>query len=453
MNLVALELKLLCKSRAVVLLCAAYVLLAFAALFAGQQRFLQDTNAIEQLQAHYSADRQEWRKKAQARGAGYAAYYLSVPATFEPSPWAILFRGERAENDVFQRIRLLSVQGQIHGSPIRNVEHSVVGNLDVGFVWLYLLPVLIGLISVTCVADDKRLGRWPLLSALASAPSLVARRLALRFALVLWLNVAVLFVAVLSMPALLSSTLFKIFFLLFMYSVFWILVAALIIYFYLNARQSTLVFIGVWIFSVWMIPSVVYMSQLDSRTYNTGIELLAMQRQYMNDSWDRNKKMDFEEFIALNPKWQGGEPLGTGFEWKWYFAMQKASDQRVGALAESYFASRTQVQSIFKWLSPTLVAQRMLEDLSHTGAKDQQDYLKAIVQWHQALQDFWFPYFFYGKAFKAESIDGIPEFRFQAKNSSFLGLSLYWLVFIGSLLVVVVFTAAREHWLRSPRKT
>lgn len=439
MTRVAVELRLLIRNRAVLLLSVAYLVILTLALYLGAHRFYQDLYDIEQLQSQYQADVQVWKDKVNNKGTGYAAYYLFNPVSLKPSPWSALFAGERRENFVLQRVRVLAVHGQIYGSPIRNVEHSVLGLLDVGFVWLYILPVLIGLVSVTFVANDRRLGRWPLLAALANPQCLIVNRLIVRFAFVLLLNLIILLAAIVILPIPVDLVMVNVLFLLLAYQIIWFLIAGAIIFAYFNARQSILSFLLVWIVSAWLLPCVHYNSQLDSNAYNTGIELLVSQRQDMNDSWDRDNKVDFDAFLTHYPQWKRTSDSSDNSGWDWYFAMQKLSDDKVHALAEQYFAYRINTDSIWQWLSPTLLTQKAFEDLANTGAGDYQGFLKLTIQWHKMTQDFWFPYLLLGENFKPEYLDLIPKFIYA--SSSDISHELFLLcafMFVGLLLILAV---------------
>ncbi|WP_444998072.1 DUF3526 domain-containing protein [Aliikangiella sp. IMCC44359] len=437
-QLMLVELRLLIRNRSVLLLSTAYLTVLALALFLGTYRFYKDHTDIEKLQLQYQTDIQLWKEKVNHKEAGYPAYYLFNPVSLTPSPWSALFSGERSENFILQRVRALAVHGQIHGTPIRNTEHSMLGSLDVGFVWLYLLPVLIGLLSVTFVANDRRLGRWPLLSTLANSKHLIINRLIVRFALVLSLNLIIFLATVFLLPISLDQVTATIFFLLITYQVFWFVIAGLITFFYLNARQSILSFLFVWIVSVWLLPAVHYNSQLDSKAYNTGIELLVNQRQDMNDSWDRDKKADFDAFLIKYPKWKPKLESSNSSDWSWYFAMQKMSDEKVETLAEQYFNYRTNTHSIWLWLSPTLVMQKAFEDLSNTGAKDYQDYLKQTIEWHKTTQDFWFSYVMLNKKINPESLERIPKFIYKPNNDVLRELFALCLFLFMALIIFTI---------------
>ncbi len=430
MNNLKMEFLFLFRNRSVFLLCSAYLMVGLLALVFGVQRFYSELNQAMELETQYQLDVAEWKQKVDSKGVGYAAYYLFSPVVFQSSPWSALFSGERKVNLVLQRVRLLAVHGQIHGSPINNSTHSSLGVLDVQFLWLYLLPLLIGLITVTCIADDRRLGRWPLINAMTSTRMFLTRRVTVRFVLISLINITILLVAWLLLPITFGTKSLAILLALMSYQIFWFLISALIIWTFLNARQSVLTFVAIWVMSAWLIPALHYSRSLDADTYNTGVELLVNQRQDMNDSWDRDKQADFQQFLSQYPEWKNTLALGDSFEWKWYFAMQKRSDDQVSELADLYFQSKGHDGSGWQWLSPTLMTQTLFEDVANTSAADYQNWLQSVVDWHSKTQTFWFPYFFFDKSFNKEDLSAIPQFEPVEYDDRTINLTAYWAVII-----------------------
>ncbi|CAM2011639.1 DUF3526 domain-containing protein [Acanthopleuribacter pedis] len=446
MKLWWLETRLLLKNRAVRWLGAAYLVMMMLAVGVGYARFQGDDVAGEALKTRMAAEQAAWRHKVVAQGPGSAGYYLFLPAVFAPSPWSALFGGERASHLTQQRVRLLAVHGQIHGGPIRNPELAVIGDLDLGFVWAYLLPLLIGLISVTFVADDRRRGRWSMLQALTDPVGLVLRRLLIRFGSVLLLNSALLVAAAFVAALPWETRLGVVWLLLVLYQAFWFCVAALVLQLGRNAHQSILVYVAVWVLSVWLVPALHTMSKLETEHFNQGVEMLVLQRQDMNDSWDRDKQADFDAFLATYPQWAETSPLVGRFNWKWYYAMQKASDDKVNHLFEAYTAAREHTGSPWRLLSPTLVLQGALEDLADTSARDQVAYLRELVAWHREKQAFWFPYLFNDKPFAPDDINRIPAFAFQPDDAPTTGT----LGYLAGLILVAGLVGTLQH-LRARR--
>ena len=435
-NIFLAEFRLFFKGRTNIWLLTAYFLLSIIALNIGIQNYENELQAYEKLELKYKHDLEKWMAKKNEASPGYIAYYLAQPAFFIPSSWSVLFPGERSEKLNLHRVRQLAIHGQIHGNPIRNLEHSVIGYLDFSIIWLYILPLLIGILSVTCIADEKRLGRWLLLSSVASYRKIILNKLAVKFIIISLTHLIFLSIAVFLLKIPIDLTLVKITTLLTSYTLFWFIISATIAFMHLNGRQSILTFTTIWMCFSWLFPSLHYASKMSSDTYNTGISLLLDQRQSMNDSWDRDKKADLDKFLKKYPEWQNTEPLGEKFDWKWYYAMQKLSDDGVSKQVQRYYEQKSSANSFWSYLSPNLITQNALEDQADTSSTDYVEYLEGMTDWHSRTQNFWFPYFFFKKEYEFKILQDLQPFIFQANNKLFLKFIIYWSI---TLLIVTFF--------------
>ena len=446
-NIFLAEFRLFFKSHTNIWLLTAYFLLSIIAVNIGIHNYEKELQAYEKLELKYEQDLEKWMEKKGEASPGYVAYYLAQPAFFTPSPWSVLFPGERSEKLNLQRVRQLSIHGQVHGNPIRNLEHSVIGYLDFSIIWLYILPLLIGILSVTCIADEKRLGRWLLLCSVASYKKTILNKLAVKFIVISFIHLIFLSITIFLIKIPTDMSLVKIIFLLTSYTLFWFIISTTIVFLHLNGRQSILTFITLWMCVAWLFPSLHYVSKMSSDTYNTGISLLLDQRQSMNDSWDRDKKADFNKFLKKYPKWKNTEPLGEKFDWKWYYAMQKLSDDGINKKVQSYYEQKSTADSFWSYLSPNLITQKALEDLADTSSTDYVDYLKGLTNWHSKTQEFWFPYFFFKKEYEFTSLKNLQPFIFEGNNKSFLKVVLYWSIILTIatfFLFITIFTLRKK---------
>ncbi|MET1256897.1 DUF3526 domain-containing protein [Aliikangiella maris] len=444
MSRILFELRLILKNSAFLILLISYFIILLLATSFGINRYQHEIKQIEQSASYFTENKSAWKNK-DSLSPGMAAYYIFEPAVFTPSLWSALFHGERKEQLTQQRIRILSIHSQIYGNPVTNKTHLSIGRLDASFIWLYLMPLVIGLISVTCIADERRLERWPLISSVTeSRARFILYRLSARFLLILLFNSLTLVIASISLSIPLNQTSIYIFGILFLYQLFWFLVSGIVIVLNKNAVQSLLLFISFWLISVFVIPGIYYLQKLESQSVNTGIELLMTQRQLMNDSWDNDQQSDFNQFIAKHPQWKNQSRTIKPGDWDWYYAMQKESDNKVSQLANTYHEQQLNTQSIWLWLSPTLTIQNELETIASTSSRSYIHYRQQIIQWHQQLQNFWFPYLFLDKPFQPQDLDNVPPFNYQ---NSYQGSNVA-LIYFFLLNLAILFIAARWYKIR-----
>lgn len=454
MRLLILEAKLWLASGRVKLLLGGYLLLMIMAVVLGHQRQQFELAGQAELQQHFKQKFVDVQQQETVPDAGYLAYSFFAPAHFTPSPWSALIWGERAEQLTSMQIRLLAIQGQIHGSPLSNTDHFAIGHFDLAFVWLYVLPLLIGLLSVTCLSDDKRMGRWALIaSQIHRTTPFAIRRLGVRFLALALINSVFLSFVVLIMNLPIDSTLFFIWLLLMLYQLLWFVLSGWIAVAGEQGSRQLLSYLAIWLASVVVFPGLHYLSSLESQSLNTGINVLMTQRQEMNDSWDKHRNASFQVFLQRHPEWSNTAPLGESFHWKWYYAMQKQSDNTVAESVQQYYQQRSQADSPFKWFSPTLMLQETLKSLADTDNASHQHYLRQITRWHGQLQQFWFPFFFFDETLSKDDWQRFPLFEMQySEPPSRAGhQGLIYAIAALSVLLLLILLSARLPAIRISR--
>ncbi|TMO84864.1 DUF3526 domain-containing protein [Pseudoalteromonas spongiae] len=439
MSLVNLELKLLFRNRGFLLQLAVYLVLSLGAVVIGFNHYNKQLTEIEKQHQFAAADIAQWQAAGDKATPGGLGYYLHSPAVKTPSPWSILFKGESQELLTINRIRLLALQGQLYNEPINNSEHLRLTWLDLGFVWVYLLPLLIGFITVTRLAEDKQTGRWQLFSAnLSTGSKLLITRIAISVSVLFILNVLVLLAATAFTDITLSLDTVWLLTILFCYMLFWASVSYLISKLVKQANLSVLAFVVSWLVLAIAIPSARFSSQLDVSQSNTGVSLLMTQRQSINDSWDRDKQADLDTFLAAYPKWQETSKLGEAFDWKWYYAMQTLSDDAAKPMANDYLThiENANKAPVFRALSPVLNVDLLLTRLANTDRQSDLDMKAQVTDWYNALKDHWYPYLFFNKAYSPQAIADAPKFSYLA-NTAKDALQLLWLLLLTACLIAL----------------
>lgn len=451
MRLFLWELRLLARNRAYLALLSLYMAIACMAIFAGYQRHEHQLSQHRQVETRYQQDLDKWRGGEELE-SGYVGYYQFVPAAAAPSPWAALFSGEQAEHNWHLRVRLLALYGQLYAGEIQHYDHWILGHFDLGFVWIYLLPVIIGLLCVNIIADEKNSGRWWLLRAQTkSAHQFLLSRLKVGFLTLMLLNTGVLLIASAALGIAIDTSLGTVLSLLIVYHVFWFSVAALIAHRERNATFNVLVYCCIWLGAALALPAMHYLSRMNSAEMNLGIAVLMEQREQMNDSWDRDKNADFAKFLEVNPQWRETSPLSEAFHWKWYYAMQNMSDAAVREQVEQLRALRSDAYrsaSGWGWLSPVMSLQQSLASLAGTDGLAHQHYLDQVETLHQNLQNFFYPHYFFDEPFAVTRLAEIPTFAFQLRQSDaqrgLLQLGLVNLIMLG-LFFLLSFRSLRRR--------
>ena len=409
------ELRLLRRNRSFLVLLAVYTAAALLAIVAGETALQHSLELRSQVETHYQSELDQWRAQDEVIEAGYLGYYQSVPTAPVISPWAALFTGESPEHNWNLRVRLLALYGQLYASEIQHYDNTVLSGFDLGFLWVYLLPIIIGLLCVNIIADEKNSGRWPLLRGQARSLShFLYGRLTIYFLLLALLNGAILLFATAMLDITVDRKWAAIFKLLLVYQFFWFAVATAIARGERSAGFNVLSYSGVWLTAAFLLPGLHYLKQMNSEELDTGIAIVMEQREQMNDSWDRDKNADFAQFLQKNPQWRHTTPLPEAFHWKWYYAMQDMSDAAVQKNVETLKELRVhayQIANRWAWLSPVMSFQQSLNSAAGTHGRAHQDYLDKVTEYHGQLKAFYYPHYFFEQPFPREKLSEIPRMQ------------------------------------------
>ncbi len=392
------------------------------AIIQGVDRVEREAVHVDDLQVDFQQQLGHWQEqsKQQSFDFGSMGYYFFSPTYISTGPWAALVSGQRDSAMLKHRVRLLAISGQLYGSEIHNPNIQLLGGLDLAFVFVYLLPLIIGLLCARLLAEEVQSGRWPLLKAMASH-RILQYRLALRFGFLTLINLLLLLTGAVIAHISLDASFFAVLLAILAYQLFWFAMCGFIIRWKFNSVNSYLSFVSAWLLFVVVIPglSSLYLSSV----YHTdsGMALSIQQRDAMHSAWDKDKQASLDEFLGIYPQFADTPKLPAAFHWKWYFAMQHMSDLAVADETAEYrrtISSRINAAEKLQWFSPAVLLQNLLERTADTDTRSQQDYLQAIERYHGELRDYYNIRLFYDKPIAADELSDYPRFNYLPENRS-----------------------------------
>lgn len=440
MSLFSFELKLFWANRLNKWLLLTYLVAGVIAIALSQAKIERELDHYQFSQAHYQDDIQHYRDQYDKNQLlpGYMGYYLFHPVSQTPQAWSAIFRGERDETATHLRVRLLGLQSQVNATAPGNVDAQRFGQFDLSFLWLYLMPLLIAAMSINVLADEKNTGRWPMLVAqVPKGARLIFRKMSIPALMVLIVNIVLLVVATLITSISLDSNWFGVLAQIILYQLCWWFICGWIVFLNKEASFNYLSLISIWLVFTFIVPGVAYLYQIQQQEAGKDAAIVFEQRQYMNDSWDKDKKADFEAYLAKFPQWTPTAPLGDEFDWRWYYGQQQMSDVVVSDLVEkryqSQLASHQQGQA-FSWFSPVMTMQYSFNRLANSDMLANVDFNQQVAQYQQSLRDFFWSFYFFDTAFEKTDFADIPSFNYQPDNSAFI-----WQGSLKLLLLSLVF--------------
>ncbi len=439
LRIMGYELKMLWRNNAVRTVLFGYIAAFIMTVWVGRDYLERELASQRWIEKQHQAEVQKWEKKENI-DPGYLAYYLFMPTFQDPSPWSALFSGNRKAEYNNLRVRLLALHGQVYASDIQNTENNLLGSLDLGFLLIYILPLIIGFLSVNILADEIQTGRWSILSSQALSEShLLLSKLFVRFILVSLINIALWCVVTLWADIPWDKHWAFALALLQIYQGLWFALIGLIISWRGRPISNSLAFVCVWSLAAIIIPGALHLHTFSSYRSTDGLEVMIQQRQAMNDSWDKDRDTEFRRFLEAHPEWSATQPLGPSFHWKWYYSMQQLSDIVVQDAAKRYEGSRIEVARLTRslaWLSPALVLELAWSQISQTDLESQMAYFRQLVNFHEALRNFYYPKFFFDAPMQPEHVKELPRFVYSSPESP-LPWWAVWVLLAGILVFLM----------------
>ena len=405
------ETRFLAKDRGALFWLALAFTLSVIAVSFGLSEVRQQRETIATLieedaadRAHALASHEDW---------GSAAYYAFHLTYSPPSDFAFAAMGQRDSTPWKHRVRMLALEGQIHEADTRNADFGLVGRFDFAFLAASLAPLLLILLLYDLRAAERAANRHDLLVATAGSssrlwfPRAVVRvsALALTLLIPLWAGALIagsgFDTLVLATGIVIGSLL-----------VWWLIVNLVG---KIDASPSILltVLVGVWLALAIIVPAVAKAAIEAGNPVPDGGEILLLQRETVNDAWDRPKAATMEPFIAEHPEWSNHSTIEEGFEWKWYYAFQQVGDQKAAPLVHHYREariSRDRQAGIAAFLSPTSLVERAFEKLARTDASSMIAYEDRVRDFHAELRAFHYPLLFREEEYDPARLEDLPQY-------------------------------------------
>lgn len=412
------ELSRLIRARAVLVGMAVLVVASAIAVAHGSWRVRDEQAAIADLVRAHGENRDYLRSvHSPDDEIGLVSYYLWHPVANPPSPWAALAQGQRDLNPAAQKLRLLGLVPQLHGTELGNPLTAAMGGFDLTFILAFLIPLFVIGLSHDALSHDQDVGTLALVRAQPrSLFRLVGIRLLLRAALTGALVVVLIAAAAIWSGAVFSAwpTLVWACAIALLYVTIWFLVAFVVIALKRSSTFNALTLVGLW--ALWTIALPALMTALLAAhlPVTGGVELTLTQRQEMNRGWDKPKEATMQPFLARHPQLADAAVPRDKFSWPWYYAMHEVGDALVAADLDAYrqrIARRHQWAEAAALFLPALAVELTMSELAGTGTAQQLAHRDSIAAYHRELQGFFYPLIIAGKRLAEVADADMPQHR------------------------------------------
>tara|TARA_R110002072_G_scaffold48716_16_gene133262 strand:+ start:4065 stop:5387 length:1323 start_codon:yes stop_codon:yes gene_type:complete len=237
----------------------------------------------------------------------WAMWYANHQVIDAPSPLMTYSIGQAEQFAYYKRVSMWSTAyDKDLTAEISNPERVAIGSLDFSFVWLFLMPLLLIVLTYSIHGLERDLGFTKLLSVQEpNRKSWVAKRF-----IAIGVFCSLLLVILVVIPALLggyfgshSGTILLLTAYKFLYLAFWILLLAIISYFGKGQTDIALKMVGLWLVLTIVLPGLVHQFATLKQPPGFMMEYINAQREDREEIFDKEldsvKKIVFEAYPAL----------------------------------------------------------------------------------------------------------------------------------------------------------
>ncbi len=367
-------------------------------------------------------------------------------AAMSPAPLASLSIGQSDLLPYYFKISTRSQQTFTANDELENPTNLLAGRFDVAFVVIYLLPLLILVLSYNFLSGEREAGTLPMLLAQPiSLRSVVLGKIALRFAVVtvlaLGFHPLVFFLIgggklLTAEGALLGAVLWAA--AIVAYIAFWFALAIAVNAFNWKSATNAIALAAVWLLFVILIPSLTGVLVTSVYPVPSRVEMIGAMRDASSDASARGSQI-LAKYTEDHPELVQGEYDPNDAAARTY-AVQETVDREVQPILAIYDEQLQKQQNLannLRFLSPAMVMQEALNDISGTGNARYRHFLAQVKIFHAEWQNYFIPRVFQKARVTAATYDAAPRFVWQEENSPAVARRVLF-----GLLGIIAFTLA-----------
>lgn len=410
-------------------------------LLVGKNFLIQQEEAIRETAA-YQAEHIERLVKYENKEMGLLLYYLRFAYINPTSPLAGLSIGQRDINSSIQSPTIRTLEAQKYDTDIRNPYFTMMGNFDLGFVVLYLFPLVIIACCFNLFSEEKEQGTWPLVR---------AQNISTRKYLMIKISVPYIFtIVVLLLLYVLASVLLHIPFNKafiahlvsnYLYTSFWFAMVLLMISFFKSSSVNAISLLSAWLFLTLLLPAAVNNHITRKYPVAESFSTMLKQRDGYHKKWDIPEDSTMKFFYKEYPEYAAFKWTNEGLNWIWYYAMQHLGDAEARTDRELFMQKLYQRENLSKDLSkliPTLYTQLYNTSLAQSTLSNHLQFLDSTTHYHERLRKYFYPKIFSAAPVLHEDWSRfVPEYC-AVKNDPRLFESFYiglFVILIGTIAI------------------
>ena len=358
-------------------------------LLIGKQYLVKQEKTIAAAM-HYQEQSIQNNVKYHNDDLGLVLYYLRFTLIKRPLNLSAVSIGQSDVNPLLQAVTIRNLEGQKHDTDFENPSLLMSGNLDLGFVIIYLFPLVLIAMMFNLYSEEKELGTWRILSAQTpNKLSFLLKKMGIRLFTIFAVLILLLVFATFTLQIPLDANFWALCVHSITYILFWSVLCLLVISFQKNSNFNALSLISIWIILTILLPAMVNNYVLNTYPVPEALEAMIEQRDGYHQKWDLAKDVTMEPFFEAYPQFKKYIVPEDKFSWIWYYGMQYMGDleSRESSIEmKEKILLRHKISKTIALFVPTMHAQLSFNALAGTSMINHQDYIAALSQFHEKLR-------------------------------------------------------------------
>ncbi|WP_337177715.1 DUF3526 domain-containing protein [Paludisphaera sp.] len=348
-------------------------------------------------------------------------------AAAPPGPLAAMTVGQADLYPFYFKMTNRTKQTFIAGDEIENPSNLMAGRFDLGFVVVYLFPLLILGLSYNMLSAEREQGTLAMTLAqpVRLRAVLLGKALA-RAGLVLTLAIGLAVVGSLvagvdlrapGVPARLGLWIATVA----AYGAFWFALALAVNALGLASATNAVVLVSCWMALVVIAPALISVAVTSLHPVPSRVELIGAIREASSKASQEGSGLlaqYYEDHPELMPA--SSAPIAADFLVKLQ-AVQKTVDETIEPVMARYddqLARQQELVDRLRFLTPAVATQEALNDVSGTSLGRHKHFMAQVDDFHQVWQNFFIPRVMRRERFSLDDYDAIPEFEFREQPLS-----------------------------------
>jgi ABC-2 type transport system permease protein len=308
-----------------------------------------------------------------------------------------------------------------------NPLNLLAGRFDLAFVFVFLFPLLILVLSYNLLSAEKESGTLQM--TLAQSPiglqKLLTGKVLTRLLIVLGIAIGFSFIGfLLAGINLIEATVLPRLLLwlavVSSYALFWFALAVLVNSFGFSSATNAVVLAGAWIALVVVSPALLNVAANAFYPTPSRIEFVSKQREADNYTRGAGEKL-LAEYYGDHPELVPKGKLDFADFTRRFYAVRQEMQRRMLPEVERFeqqTAAQNRLVNRFRVLSPAIVTQEAFNDIAGTSEERQQSFVAQIRTFISSWQEFFVPRVMRKEAFKSTDYEQIPRFQFQEETTN-----------------------------------